>query len=214
MPLPVAIGSKAFRQAVATACLQGMEKAINSLVELPKLVSPTTPGVQVSQLLLRMCILPRVIHMLRSSFTDAFLNLVSAFDVLVREAFGRLVACTFGADDLAGRQFVLRLRSGGCGYTSMRLIAPAVGNLGSLLTYLGAVEAAVGRGALLADGAVMSPTRVAVARAEANLQPQALDHRPLDWRGYARDPAARVQSLLAHALHHHAVQAWIKSAPA
>ena len=152
-PLPVAIGSEAFRQAVADAVLQKTRLAVELLVALPALATPTAPAVQVAQLLLRLCILPRIVHLLRSSFTDVILNLASDFDVLVHEAFERLVECSFDADSLAGKQLRLPLWAGGAGYTPMRLIAPAA-YLGSWMTCLGHVEAVVGGGHLLGEGAL------------------------------------------------------------
>ena len=123
-------------------------------------------------------------HLLRSSFTDAFLDLASAFDVVVHEAFEQSADCTFDVDTLAGRQLTLPHWAGGCGYTSMRRIAPAA-YLGSWMACLGHVEAAVG-GALLRDGCSHSPTKVAVAQAEACMQESLADYRLLDWRNVAQ----------------------------
>lgn len=211
MILPIAIGSEAFRQAVADKVLQCTRLAVEFLVALPELATPTAPAVQVAQLLLRMCILPRIVYLLRSSFTDVCLDLASSFAAVVHDALEQLAGCTFDVDSLAGQQLRLPLWTGGCGYTPMRRIAPTA-YLGSWMACLGHVEIAVGA-TLLGDEAPPSPTKTAVARAEACMQTSLAAYRLLDWRTLAQHPHARGQRLSTRPLHLQAAQAWRDAAP-
>ena len=83
----VPIGAADFRQRICAASLDGARKATLATTELPNLATVTAPAVQAGLQLLRMCIHPRISHILRASYTDVSNNLASTFDALVRGGF-------------------------------------------------------------------------------------------------------------------------------
>ena len=58
---PMAVGTASFRSAVTQAALDSIRTGLAALERLPALSTPTSPAVQVALLLLRMCVLPRII---------------------------------------------------------------------------------------------------------------------------------------------------------
>ena len=140
-----------------------------------------------------MCVHPRVIHLLRSSFSDVITNLASSFDVVVRECFEQLVGFHVAVGSSAERQLQLPIRLGGCGLTPMLRIAPAA-FLGSWMLCLQRVEQRVGPN-VLGPSAALTSAAIYVAHAEQSLQRDRQVH-PIDWQSIASQPTERGQRAL------------------
>ena len=80
----VPIGTTEFRTRICEAALRGAKRAADAVAELPARATVAAPAVQCGLLLLRMCVHPRVIHLMRSSFSDATNALASPFNLVVR----------------------------------------------------------------------------------------------------------------------------------
>ena len=143
-------------------------------------------------LLLRMCVHPRINHILRSSYTDVILELASSFDVVVREGVESLIGVQFTEGSVSHRQLQLPIRHGGLGFVPMKRIVPAA-FLGSWMQCLQGVERAVGA-PVLGDGAMPSSATLSVARAEAALSRRGA--AALDWRAISCRPVDRGQRAL------------------
>ena len=189
----VPIGTPEFRARVCEAALAGARRATDTIVELPARATVTSPAVQCGLLLLRMCVNPRVIHLLRSSFSDDIINLASSFDVVVREGFERLAGFSVQAGSMSDQQMRLPIRHGGCGLASMSRIAPAA-YLGSWMQCLHLVEQRVGFH-VLGEGAVDSSSLACVTRAQLLLRDNPRVQQ-LDWRAIANEPIERGQRAL------------------
>ena len=189
----VPIGTPEYRERICQKALEGTRRATSAVAELPTHATVTAPAVQCGLLLLRMCVHPRVIHLLRSSFSDVIIDLASSFDAAVRAGFEQLVGANVAAGSLAERQLQLPIRLGGCGPTPMLRIAPAA-YLGSWMLCLKAVELRVGA-QVLGPNVPETSVTACVARAE-----QALLRGPrepaVDWRPIAARPMEQGQRAL------------------
>ena len=188
----VPIGTAEYRTRICQQALSGAKRATSLVAALPTRATVTAPAVQCGLLLLRMCVHPRVIHLLRSSFSDVILNLASSFDAVVRDGFERLAGVHVAEGSPAEGQLQLPIRLGGCGLTLMRRIAPAA-YLGSWMLCLKAVEQRVGV-QVLGSNAVATTITACVARAEQALGESRA--RALDWRSIASRPIPRGQRAL------------------
>ena len=140
------------------------------------------PTAQVVGLILRLCVLPRVLHLVRGHYARSLTNLASDFDDMMRVVASRLWRTTPNWSSTVQLQVQLPLRWGGMGLRPMREVAPAA-YLGSWALVLPTVQDLVGGAPLLGTNAAPSGTKTAVEQAEQDWRtltnrPQQL---PVDW---------------------------------
>ena len=156
-------------------------------------------------LILRLCVLPRVLHLFRGHYARSLTNLASEFDDMLRVAAARLWRTTPNWSPTVEMQVQLPLRWRGMGFRPMREVAPAA-YLGSWALVLPTVQNLVGGAPILGAAAAPSTTAMVVAQAEGDWRIHTSQPRedPVEWAAVAASSSGvpRQQRILSQALDH------------
>ena len=196
------VGSEAFVAAFVRARVSAAERLAQQALRTVDEGEAGDPTAQSVGLILRLCVLPRLLHLFRGHYARSLTNLASEFDAMMRVVAARLWRTTPNWSATVEMQVQLPLRRGGMGLRPMREVAPAA-YLGSRALGLPTVQSLVGGAPILGPGAPPSASATAVAQAEADWQQLSGRPRdePVDWPTVAASAGLpRQQRALSQAL--------------
>ena len=152
-----AAGSERFIESFARARVQAAEHLADLVVRAVDEGEAGDPTAQVAGLLLRLCVLPRVLHLFRGHYARSLLPLASEFDDMMRTMAARVWRTSPNWRRKVELQVRLPLRWGGMGLRPIAEVAPAA-YLGSWAQVLPLVQGALGGAPLLGPEAPPSST--------------------------------------------------------
>ncbi len=196
-------GSDEFVEAYMRARVEAAGRLADRVLRTLEEGEAGSPTAQAVGLLLRLCVQPRVMHLLRGHYARSITALADVFDAKMRKVAAKLWRTPPGWPRRVELQMRLPLRMGGMGFRPMRAIAPAA-FLGSWAQVLPAVQRLVGGRPLLGAGADPSPLAAAVSAAEEDWRRLAgePDREPVDWGRAAssENGIPRLQRVLSQTL--------------
>ena len=211
--LPQTIGKLPFRQQTASDALKTSYTAMEALRDLPTLCPTTTPAVQAALLMLRMCILPKATHLLRSLPPEVLEHVATRFDAEVLSTFQHLMQYTLPLSTSEQAQTRMPIRHGGIGLPSVSSTAPSA-FLGSWCQVLHEVETALDTSLVDGDTPTRRELEAAEQRYAAGLTTMGEPRpAPINWQAMADAPTRKAQQKLTRKHQEAARRDWMATQP-
>lgn len=211
-----AAGSERFVESFVRARVQAAEHLADLVVRAVDEGEAGDPTAQVAGLLLRLCVLPRVLHLFRGHYARSLLPLASEFDDMMRTMAARVWRTSPNWRRKVELQVRLPLRWGGMGLRPIAEVAPAA-YLGSWAQVLPLVQGALGGAPLLGPEAPPSSTASTVQDAVNHWQELAgrPGVEPVDWATVLARPKGlrRQQRVLSQAIDRNRRATFLRVAP-